>query len=81
MPFYTYVCAECQAEVELLICIADRDKPLTHMDCGGVLARRKVEAFRIGAPSYVPGAVTSTGQLIPGHFGKTARRKGGRYKP
>jgi putative FmdB family regulatory protein len=81
MPLYTYVCAECGAQVELMVRIASRDDRWEHSGCGGVLKREGVERFTVGPPSYVPGAVTSKGELIPGHFGKDARRKGGRYRP
>ena len=81
MPLYTYKCAACREVVELIVAISERDNDRMHDFCGGALVRSGIEAFRIGAPSYVPGAVTSKGQLIPGHFGKSARRKGGRYRP
>lgn len=81
MPMYTFVCADCGVEVELVVRIEDRDQSRLHEGCGGALVRRAVEGFRIGPPSYVPGAITSQGELIPGHFGKSARRKGGRYRP
>lgn len=80
MPMYTYDCAGCGAEVELIVSIAARDDQWSH-PCGGNLIRRKVDTFRIGSPSYVPGAITSKGEFIPGHFGKDARKKGGRYRP
>jgi putative FmdB family regulatory protein len=81
MPMYTYVCTDCGEEVEFIVSIAERDQAYAHANCGGALTRLQVESFQIGAPSYVPGAVTSQGELIPGHFGKDARKKGGRYKP
>jgi putative FmdB family regulatory protein len=81
MPLYTYVCTDCGAEVEFITSIAERDRSHLHINCGGALTRLAVEPFQVGAPSYVPGAVTSQGQLIPGHFGKDARKKGGRYRP
>lgn len=81
MPLYTYVCAKCGAQVELIVSIASRDNQWLHNGCGGSLGRAGVELFRVGPGSYVPGAVTSKGELIPGHFGKEARRKGGRYRP
>lgn len=81
MPMYTFDCLKCGETFEKVVPMADRDQPLNHGQCGGLLVRRGIEAFRIGPPSFVPGAVTSKGEVVPGHFGKAARKKGGRYRP
>ena len=75
MPIWVYDCERCGAEVENICSFEKRDDPLTHEDCGGKLVRRGVQPFTTGKESFQGGAILSNGQKIPGHWGKSARKK------
>lgn len=88
MPLYTYTCADCGDEMELLVLFDERNRARLHSEevekssCGGALARAGVERINVVSPGYEPGAVMLDGSVVKGHFGKEARKKGkGSYRP
>jgi hypothetical protein len=84
---YTFSCTDCGDELEIITSFEDRDRSRLHSEeiegseCGGALVRHGVEKINLGEASYQPGAVLSDGSVVKGHFGKTARKKGGWYRP
>lgn len=88
MPMYTFACADCGGEVEVITPFADRDRSRLHSEevegsgCGGALIRGGVEKITIVSSGFEPGAVMSDGSIRRGHFGKEARKKSsGSYRP
>jgi len=77
MPIWEYDCDKCGELVEAVWSYERRDDPQVHEGCGGNLVRRGVQQFAMGKPSFQPGAVLSDGTKVPGHFGKSAPKKGG----
>ena len=87
MPIYSFDCADCGEELEIICRWDERDLARIHSEveeesgCGGALVRCGVELPTVGEPSYEPGALMSDGSTVKGHFGKDARRKGGWHRP
>jgi putative FmdB family regulatory protein len=76
MPIYTYVCAKCSAEVEVMANLKDRDAAIVHEGCGGDLKRLvQIERTVMGRPGYQMQAVLANGSHVKGHFGKEAKRQ------
>ena len=81
MPMYTFDCADCSEELEVVTPYDDRDQARMHhetdedSDCGGALTRRGVEPFKLGAEPYQMKAILNDGTHVKGHFGKTAKPK------
>lgn len=75
MPLYTYECKECKCREENLVSIQDRDTAsFLCPECGDETIR-VVDAPVIGKPGYQMKAVMGNGEHVPGHFGKSARKK------
>lgn len=73
MPMYDFICEQCDSPAELTVKYEERDDE-HFCDCGGLLRRNQISGFSIGKPRYQMQAVTSKGEHIKGHFGKTAKR-------
>lgn len=74
MPLYTFACTECDFTDEYFLTMAERNSVGLLCDqCGGVL-KRVVDKPVIGKPAYQMQAVMASGEHIPGHFGKMAKK-------
>lgn len=79
MPLFDFECCRCEAVEEHFLNTSGEGVPAKHEGCGGDLRRAGVQAFQIGKPSFVPGAILATGEKIPGHFGRDAPMKKPRW--
>lgn len=75
MPIYTYKCLGCGYREEALLPLSERDNPDFCCDKCGDQMRRIMDVPNIGKPAYQMQAITDNGRHIPGHFGKSARKK------
>jgi len=81
MPLYNYKCSDedCAHEQEELMSVEENEKA-KNMDlvlceeCGAVCLIIPT-APNIGKPGYQMKAVLGSGEHIPGHFGKAAKKK------
>jgi hypothetical protein len=95
MPIYTYRCRQCGIILDQVVKFEDRDKLMFHEGsndwektdpayrevCGGSLERQEgLELPTIGKEGFQMKAVTNQGH-VPGHFGKSARKKKGWNRP
>ena len=71
---YDYTCDSCRLSEELVVAYVDRHLSQPH-SCGGTLLREEVSAFKLGSEPYQMKAVLNNGTEVPGHFGKTAKRR------
>ncbi len=87
MPIFVFDCVDCGEEVEVICSLQERDVLRTHCfekeasSCAGPLERRQVARITVGKPSYQCGAILSSGETVPGNFGKDAPKKKGRWRP
>lgn len=94
MPIYTYRCRQCGIIEEHVVSYQDRDARMIHEGpngwdpphgkevCGGVMEREEgLESPTVGKPSFEGGAILESGAKVAGSFGKSARKKGGWFRP
>jgi len=75
MPLYTFVCESCGFEEEALLSVSERNTTDNRCaDCGQTMVRR-IDAVNFKTDPYQMKAILSDGQHVPGHFGKTAKKK------
>lgn len=75
MPLYTYVCLDCCQESEELLSFDETKTTVIECpDCGKPMTKG-VDMPIIGKPTFQCAAVLDNGQKIPGHFGKSAKKK------
>ena len=75
MPLYTYVCNDCNCEEEHLEKMEGREKHKHFCPECGVVMVRKIDPVFLGKGTPQMGAILDTGEVVPGHFGKTAKRE------
>lgn len=87
MPIFVFDCEVCDEEIEVILPLSRRDEVRLHCgvveesDCLGTLKRQPVARISIGKPSYQCGAILSSGETVPGNFGKDAPKKKGWRRP
>ena len=75
MPIYTFECDSCDHRQEEILPLEKRDSSEVQCEiCGNVMIRL-IDAHTIGKPAFQMGAVLNSGEKVPGHFGKFARKK------
>ena len=75
MPLYDYQCEQCGTCVEAHVPYENRNADRVCVKCHGVMRKVWMKPPASGKPAFQMGAVTSQGQVIPGHFGKEAKLK------
>ncbi len=73
MPLYTYAC-ECGHEYEEIVKYEERDTVLISCEKCRKRMKRAVDGAKLGKPPYQMAAVMGDGRVVPGHFGKEAKR-------
>ena len=67
MPIYEYYCAECEAEFEMILPVAQADEPATCEKCGSE-ARRQLTTFSFKSDTFTaPRLKHSTRRPLRGH--------------
>lgn len=74
MPLYVFACS-CGFSDEYLVSVEKRDAVAFACDRCGKRLVRQVTAPVLGKSRYQMQAVLSSGEHVPGHFGKAAKKK------
>jgi putative FmdB family regulatory protein len=77
MPLYVFKCEACEHEQEELMTAAEvkiQDNWVACEMCGEYMYKVP-SAPNVGQPAFQMGAGLSTGEVVPGHFGKSAKKK------
>lgn len=74
MSMYEYQCPNCNHVYEDIRDYIDRDNQFICPNCI-MLCYRKMSVSNLNLKPFHMGAVLDNGQVVPGHFGKDAKRE------
>lgn len=76
MPLYSYDCDRCDSRGEQIVPFAGRNEPPDKCcPCGGTWVYGGLQLCAVGKREYQMAAILGDGRHVPGHFGKSAKRR------